>query len=1381
MSMKSAAFALLVVTGIACGAADFVIVSPPDLRAAWEVYAERRHAARPDLYITVTGTDAIYATYPFGPGLACRNAAESVHAYIRAAAQAGSTHFLLGGMWLDAREGHTNELYFATGEKLSLSNCVPGICVNPYTGDKGGDIPSDMFYACLDDVTNGITHPWDPNGDGIYLSAAGGTRSRASDAEYLLCDCAPDVAVGRFAPVPYAYGGTTNLLSPSELVLAYADKVARGTHPSFAGLHRMGVASGAMMRTYAPGSREFGRSGQDICFYDDVPNLWSPLHPDPVADTECAVREMFRTVIAPNWPVLEVEALHGTGPAFAARHNDWASALAAFYANDMLFVTCRSHGTSTAASGVDLTRTLYAQATGLTLFGDFCVPCLAGSVTLTQRKNGQTVVMPSLGVTATCSPAGGLLTGVFNSRYGWTSEVNSTAVSDGLSGTLAQNLARRLFVSGDATFGLAHLHARQEYVASHALTGTRVYALCEQMLYGDPTLGFPQVEQEHAWSGDVCVTGDVSLVTANFTTDANVSGTGHFKVMDSLVCNGTNLMFAVRGGVGRSLAFTGTVPGTLALSGASFFVGGLSNCASVAVLGGGKVIDATRNDGTFTTLTVNGDGMTGATNVLRCSASGALAALATIPVWSATLSLETAEAFGAGDVPLASVTNGALCLSPGPLRAWPDGTEHLARPVQLASSSLEVEAGASVFFGMRDSAGLHPFRLDVDGTCALAPASSAGASAGLVGTTTVVLAEGSSLRMELDLRDADNGGLVFAGPGTAHAAVNALAGFVEVREGAALELAATPLPAVTTLVVRAGCTLRIPSEPTGLHAVLTGTGRLVVEDGAVVEDLQGNTLTGRAMNGMFFEAGAALCWRGGAGTWSDAEGWYDVVTGRTGTWVEDRIAVFTDASDVTNDCAGVDVRGFVLHGDVTLMGEEIHLADCFMDVPSNRAVLISAPIFSTNDFVKAGLGSLTLYGAQALAGGIAVRTGVLGLDGVTAPLVTNIAAEVGSRLALRGDSSFACATAHASIAAEALCRMADEPASLELGDFLPANRFVLPDGITVRAASAYGLWKMTVNGCLECRTPPAMCINSWIDGTGTVRTAGLWTDTTSYARFSFCRVEMESGEFQVMGNPGTGVMRRQPKNFLFDGVTLTPVGGDVHVTNADLPEGLVTMCVNTNGVVFDTFDAAAGIGRTVFFDDPCATNLYFHGPGDVTKVGAGAVRFTETYDLHEGRTIVEGGTYAVATWSSSSGFVVSGAGAKVEYSGEVYEGAVSVGAGGAFDLSDPAFSVVMATNLQLAAGAVVKVCVTPEGCDVIDAREGECALPTDGDVILDVRIQPNTSPGLYPMIAFPAAATGRWSGRFTAPGGQQAELAFTGDHKVLCVRVRRAPTILYIR
>ena len=78
----------------------------------------------------------------------------------------------------------------------------------------------------------------------------------------------------------------------------------------------------------------------------------------------------------------------------------------------------------------------------------------------------------------------------------------------------------------------------------------------------------------------------------------------------------------------------------------------------------------------------------------------------------------------------------------------------------------------------------------------------------------------------------------------------------------------------------------------------------------------------------------------------------------------------------------------------------------------------------------------------------------------------------------------------------------------------------------------------------------------------------------------------------------------------------------------------------------------------------------------MTKIGAGAVRFTETVDEHEGRTIVQVGTYEVSTWSFSSGFVVTGAGSTAALSCAAYEGDVSVGTGGVFDLSAPAVTVV---------------------------------------------------------------------------------------------------------
>ena len=124
---------------------------------------------------------------------------------------------------------------------------------------------------------------------------------------------------------------------------------------------------------------------------------------------------------------------------------------------------------------------------------------------------------------------------------------------------------------------------------------------------------------------------------------------------------------------------------------------------------------------------------------------------------------------------------------------------------------------------------------------------------------------------------------------------------------------------------------------------------------------------------------------------------------------------------------------------------------------------------------------------------------------------------------------------------------------------------------------------------------------------------------------------------------------------------------------------------------------------------------------------------------------------------------------------------MSVSAGGVLDLSDPELTAVVTTNLQLAAGAVMKVCVTPDGCDLIDVRNGVCDLPGSGAVVLDVTVRPDTPPGLYAVAAFPDAASGNWTGRFTAPGGQQVDLAFALNRTVLCVRVRRAPTVLYFR
>ncbi len=163
-----------------------VIVAPPDLRTAWDDYADARRRARPDWTVRVVGTDEIYRDYPFGAAQPCRNAAESIHAFLRDAAAQGTDHVLLGGAWLDAQRPD-DAVFFETGERLSLSNCVPGVRARPYVDEQCDAVPSDLFFACLDDVANGIAHPWDPNGNGVYLD----------EAEWAGCDLAADLAVGR--------------------------------------------------------------------------------------------------------------------------------------------------------------------------------------------------------------------------------------------------------------------------------------------------------------------------------------------------------------------------------------------------------------------------------------------------------------------------------------------------------------------------------------------------------------------------------------------------------------------------------------------------------------------------------------------------------------------------------------------------------------------------------------------------------------------------------------------------------------------------------------------------------------------------------------------------------------------------------------------------------------------------------------------------------------------------------------------------------------------------------------------------------------------------------------------------------------------------------
>ena len=1321
------------------GGPDLLVLAPPDLRAAWEHYAARRRAQLPDWTVRVVGTDEVYRDHPFGEGLPCRNAAESIHAFLRASARPGATHVLLGGAWFDAAEGAPAR-HFPTGERLSLSNCVPGVCARPCMDDLCGPVPSDMFYACLDANAAGGAHPWDPDGDGLYLS-----ESEAAD-----CDTAADIPVGRFAPVPWDAGDGT-LPTPCQTVTNYAEKVARGLAASFPGRHRFALASGLNWTSAPRAGTLLGRPHPEQAFLDDVPNVWDAGHPDTVSDGEWTTRETLRTLVAPYWPVAEVESLHAHGPLAARRHASWQAAKDAYFAQDRVWTTCRSHGSPASVAGGVVTRDLAARATGLALFDEFALPCLTGRPDLSLTRDGRAYAVPSLGIAATASPRGGALAGLYNAGNGWANGFGGMSLSDGYSATLGHLATQNAFREGDATLGLAVLHARQQYAATYAPKGVRLFLLCEQFFYGDPSLGLPESGRDVALAAETELAEPRTAVTAQVAgASAAVAGPGPFRVMDALTCAGTNLVLATAGGVAGRIAFA-DAPGRLELGGsAAFHAGGLANCAEVVLAGGGKTVDAT---GAGTAL--RRIASTGGTNVLRCTTSGGLAQAEPLRVADGWLRCETAEAFGAGGTALAEVSGGGILWAESPLAGWDGDGEHLARPVWLRDAAFVAAGRRRVRWGRHAKGVWDAFALHASGTSTVAAAGEA-ASVGLVGTTTVDLSADAVLALAATLEDEEEGRLVFTGTGRAvaeHAAC--LAGSVEVRSGAVLELAELPL-AVTALVVRAGAVLRLPASASGRHDVVAGGGGLVVEAGAAVEDRSGRRLEGLVMDGAFLEPAATLRWKGGAGLWSDPAGWFDAATGAWGPWRDGRTAVFDAAggSHVSNDLADVSAPGLVFAADAELAGGRIRLETGTLRVPDGVVAAVRSELVHAGEVAKHGAGRLVLAGAQGglSAGGLALQEGALELDGVAAPGPTNLAAAAGTSLEVRGRNVLAGAAACATLATNALA-CAAPGAVLELEDFRPLRGTEVPEGLALvvapRDLKGCAAWNAAVRGRVDYRGVLSLLYGR-IDGPGTVRVAGLRSQSTYGATFGACRLELapEGGVFPVYEDIswGRGV-------FVFDGTTVAPTGSLV-VSSAAYPASRTTLYVDDGGVVLDV-----PAGADLVFGDAEPTYL-FGGSGGLVKRGAGRVRFTTVADQHDGPTVVEEGTYALATWTTTR--------------------ELRVAAGAVADFADPYPSGLSLTNLVLEAGSRVELGVSSEGADLLDARGGSVSLPTDGAARLGVTVAPGTPPGVYDVLAVDELPAGAALETHVAlPSARPA--AWLRTPRGLSVRVLPAPTVLHLR
>lgn len=1275
-----------------------VIVAPPDLRTAWDDYAAQRRRALPDWAVRVVGTDEIYRDYPFGAAQPCRNAAESIHAFLRDAAAQGTDHVLLGGAWLDAQRPD-DAVFFETGERLSLSNCVPGVRARPYVAEKCDAVPSDLFFACLDDVANGIDHPWDPNGNGVYLD----------EEEWTDCDIAADLAVGRFAPVPLDDGSGV-LPTPAQLITNYAAKVARGEGAAFAGTNRVGLVSEFLWASAPKAGSALGRPHPEQAFFDEVPNVWTAAHPATVTDGEWATRETLRTVIAPRWPVAAVESLHANGARtlFSPRHPTRAAARTAFFAQDLVAALCRTHG-SVQTAGRDITRARVAAATGLALFYEFAVPCHTGAVDATYTNAvGNCVLLPSLGMAATASPRGGALAGLHNASYGWgVGEDVGRALSDGYSATLGYLTLRRLFEARDATCGLAALRARQQYVLDYMPKKKQLVALCEQLFLGDPSVALPDAGvPTGTLPADGCLADDVALVAAA-CGGGRVAGPGRLRVMGDLRCAGTGLELAAGGGVGGRVAFTGASPGTLTLAGAeAFYVGGVSNCAALVLGGAAKTVDLSGAGSPPAAVSVTG---AAATNTLRCTRADNLAAT-TLDVSGATLRLETAEAFGEGETPLAVVTNGVLEVAESPLAGWDDEAERWARPLVLQDATLRICGKRAYAWGRRAGASPAPFVLYAAGRAAVE-----GTAVGLVGTTRVDVAAGSVLALDADVRDVEAGRMLFSGAGRVVARRRtALAGHVEVARGVTLDLEETPL-AVTTLVVRAGAVVRIPSEASGWHDLVAGTGTLHLEAGAEVRDLDGRALVGSVVGGSFFEASGALCWRGGAGAWSDPDGWRNPATGAAGPWQNGRAAVFDAPAALTNDLADVQAERLVFTQDARLDGRALRLASGWISVPAGTCATFAAPLDVAGELVKYGEGTLVVAGAQTnlAACSLRVEAGTCGLDGLCAPGVTNLSVAAGARLLLRGVSALTNACARGTLATNALACADGAAATLVLGALTPKFRgLALPAGLTLvvaaRELEGCCAWNIALDGMLDYRGILSLgYARPGLEGPGTVRAEGLRSDSPKGARIGACRLELvgRDGLFPVYEDVSWG-----NGNVLFDGTTLAPTGGALVVTSAGHPTSRTTLFVDEGGV---TFDVPAGTCLTLGGEQE---TFLFRGPGGLVKRGAGTLRFATVDDLHGGPTVIHAGVYELGTATATADVALEG-------------GAL------AFTSDEP--QGLGLTNCVLAAGSALKLRVTPLGADVLDVRGGvfRCAA----GAALEVRVLPGAPTGDYALLAVDTA------------------------------------------
>ena len=674
---------------------DVVVIAPPDHVEKWNAYATLRHEQFPDLTFEVVNTFDIYDAYPYPEWASansktadddCRNAAESIHKYLREnAREKGVSYVILGSSWINAQEldaGGTwtnapdTVVHYLDYTPMSITNSVPGIKAKPRYDIY---LPSDMFYACLD-INAAAKYPWtaqSTNDSEVVYSTI--YYEDNSDYRKSLYDTGVDLIVSRQPLKPISTwtsvdDHTTKIWTQDELFTCFTQKLVR-VATNYKGTGRIGLTYGTFGSTYTRG----GALPADYEFYDDIPNLFSSeRHSSIYQDTEVAVRHVLRNRIAQYRPVKAVDTLGDQ--AWTLGYATCSAASANFYATDHDYATADNHGWALGTGWMSLAS--LKTATGLILLNDVSLPCQTGWQDYTGKdSSGIVTCQPSMGEGGVDSPFGGCVASVNNTREGWSGGVDS----DSLSYTLSHQITRA-FCQENQDAGSTWLQTHLVYagitetneVSGTSVGNTGMWCLLEHTLYGDPLVKAPAMTEDLSSSGSVELEAGSTnaYMSASSTGDMTWSGNARLKIMKDVSVAGTAFTAedGVTGGVGGYVKFTGSA-GTVTLNTTDrFYLGGVSNANEIVVNGANAIIDCDNFATAPAKIVFNMED--GATNILRGVKTGVLANTA-IEATGGTILFESSNLCGGTTISLDGTTvalgadpsTGGLVASGEPLNA----------------------------------------------------------------------------------------------------------------------------------------------------------------------------------------------------------------------------------------------------------------------------------------------------------------------------------------------------------------------------------------------------------------------------------------------------------------------------------------------------------------------------------------------------------------------------------------------------------------------------------------------------------------------------------------------------------------------------------------